>query len=106
MAKWRGQVGFCVPKETDVDVWTEEIIERSYYGDVLRNTKTPYDTKQINEGFNVSNRISFIADPYAKENFYRMKYITFAGTKWEISNIEVDTYPRMVVSLGGLWNGS
>ncbi|MBR4569566.1 MAG: hypothetical protein IKO19_02700 [Candidatus Riflebacteria bacterium] len=106
MAKWSGKIGFCVPKETDVDVWTEEIIEHAYYGDVLRNSKSPYDNERVNSGFNVSNRISFVADPYARENFYRMKYITFMGTKWIITDAEVENYPRIVVSLGGLWNGS
>jgi len=106
MAKWYGQIGFCIPKETDVDVWTEEIIEHSYYGDVIRNTRSNYDNSQINTGFNVSNRISFVADPYARENFYRMKYITFMGTKWTITSAEIEDYPRIVVNLGGLWHGA
>ena len=105
MAKWHGQIGFCIPKETDLDVWTEEIVEHSYYGDVLRNTKSNYDNSQINTGFNIANRISFVADPFARENIYRMKYATFMGTKWIIAGVEVDSYPRVVVTLGGLWNG-
>jgi len=106
MAKWYGQIGFCIPKETDLDVWTEEIVERSYYGDVLRNSKTSYTgNTEINEGFNISNRISFVADPFVKENIYNMKYATFMGTKWKIINVEVE-YPRLTVNLGGLWNGS
>lgn len=104
MAKWYGQIGFAVTEETAPDVWTEHIIERSYYGDVLRNYKTSGVSTEINEGFNISNQISFIADPYAKENFYRMKYVTFMGTKWKINDIEVQ-YPRLIMSLGGLWNG-
>lgn len=104
MAKWYGQIGFAVTHETDTDVWTEDIIERSYYGDVLRNTRSNNADNQINEGFNISNQISFIADPYARENLYRMKYVTFMGTRWKINNIEVQ-YPRLIMSLGGLWNG-
>lgn len=105
MAKWYGQIGFAITKETDLDVWTEEIIEHNYYGDVLRNNKSNYANDEINSGFNISNRISFIADPFARENIYRMKYATFMGTKWNITSVEVDNYPRIVVSLGGLWNG-
>lgn len=105
MAKWYGQIGFAVTHETDTDVWVEDIIERSYYGDVLRNTRSNNTDNQINEGFNISNQISFVADPYARENLYRMKYVTFMGTKWKINNIEVQ-FPRLIMSLGGLWNGS
>lgn len=104
MAKWFGQIGFAVTEETAPDVWTEHIIERSYYGDVLRNYRSNTTVNDINEGFNISNQISFIADPYAKENFYRMKYVTFMGTRWKIENIEVQ-FPRLIMSLGGLWNG-
>lgn len=105
MAKWYGQIGFAVTEETAPDVWTERMIERSYYGDVLRNTRTSNGSSQINEGFNISNQISFVADPYARENLYRMKYVTFMGTKWKVNDIEVQ-YPRLLLSLGGLWNGS
>ena len=105
MAKWYGQIGFEITKETDLDVWTELIEERSYYGDILRNNRSSYNgDTEVNEGFNISNRISFIADPYARENMYRMKYATFMGTKWKIRDIEVE-YPRLTMTLGGLWNG-
>ena len=105
MAKWYGQIGFEITRETDLDVWTELIEERSYYGDVIRNNRSDYrGDNEVNQGFNITNRISFIADPYAKENFYRMRYATFMGAKWKIANIEVE-YPRLIMTLGGLWNG-
>lgn len=104
MAKWFGQIGFAVTEETAPDVWVEHIVERSYYGDVLRNVRSTSTVNQINEGFSISNQISFVADPYAKENFYRMKYVTFMGAKWKINEVEVQ-YPRLIMQLGGLWNG-
>lgn len=105
MAKWKGQIGFAVLIETDLDVWTEQIVERSYYGDILHNSRSNYvGDNEVNQGFNISNKISFIADPYARENMYRMKYATFMGTKWKISSVDVE-YPRLTMSLGGLWNG-
>lgn len=105
MAKWYGQIGFAKTIETDLDVWTEMIVEHNYYGDVLRNSKSRYyRDNEVNEGFNISNRISFVADPYARENIYQMKYATFMGTRWKIESVEVE-YPRLIISLGGLWNG-
>ena len=105
MAKWYGKIGFEITRETDLDVWTEEIIEQPYYGDVLRNSRSNFlGDNEVNQGFNISNRISFIADPYARENLYRMRYATFMGTKWKITDVEVE-YPRLIMTLGGLWNG-
>ena len=105
MAKWYGQIGFAEMKETDLDVWTEQIVEHSYYGDVMHNSRSNYvGDNEVNQGFNIANKISFIADPYARENMYRMRYATFMGTRWKITNVEVE-YPRLTMSLGGLWNG-
>lgn len=106
MAKWYGQIGFVITHETDTDVWTEDIIEHPYYGDILRNSRTSNADNQINEGFNISNQISFVADPYARENFYRMKYVTIRGIKWKITGADVESFPRIIINVGGLWNGS
>ena len=104
MAKWYGQIGFAETREADTDVWVEDIVEHSYYGDVLRSNKSSYRTNEINDGFNISNRISFIADPYARENMYQMKYATYMGQRWKITEVELE-YPRLIMTFGGLWNG-
>jgi hypothetical protein len=33
-----------------------------------------------------------------------MRYVEFMGTKWKITNIEVQ-YPRLTLSIGGEYNG-
>lgn len=104
MAKWFGQIGFAITEETAPDVWTEHIVEHSYYGDVLKNYRTSLNINQINDGFNINNQISFVADPFARENFYQMKYVTYMGTRWKINEVEVQ-FPRLIMTLGGLWNG-
>lgn len=104
MAKWAGKIAFQTTVETSIGVWEEQIIERSYYGDVIKNYRSLENNSEINDGVNISNQISFIADPYANENFHNIRYTYFMGTKWRVTNIEVQ-YPRLIMNLGGVWNG-
>jgi len=104
MARYSGKIGFAVQKETAPGVWTEKIIERIYYGDVLRNSRRLQNSGDLNDDIEISNRLSIIADPYAYENFHAMRYAVFMGSKWKVSDAEVE-YPRLILSLGGLYNG-
>ncbi len=103
MAKWFGVIGFAETVETVPGVWENKITEREYYGDVIRNTRRLQSTDQVNDDINISNEISIVADPYAMNNFHSMRYVEFMGSNWKVSNIDVQ-YPRLVLSLGGVWN--
>lgn len=104
MAKFYGAIGYAVTKETAPGVWTEEIAEQSYYGDLTRNMRRLQDSGDLNDDINVANEISIVADPYANANFHSMRYVAFMGAKWKISKVEVQ-YPRLILTLGGVYNG-
>lgn len=104
MAKWFGKIGFADQSETAPGVWTVGIISREYYGDVIRNTRRLQSTDQVNDDITISNEISIVADPYAMNNFHSIRWIEWMGTKWKATNIDVQ-YPRLVISLGEVWNG-
>ena len=104
MAKYYGAIGYAETVETKPGVWKEQITERMYSGDLLRNTSRFQSTDKLNDDINISNEISIIADPYANQNFHLMRYIEFMGTKWKITNVEVQ-YPRLILTIGGLYNG-
>lgn len=104
MAKFYGKIGYANTVETKPGVYEEQIIERSYYGDLIRNTRRLQSADQVNDDINISNEISIVADPYATNNFHTMRYAVFMGTKWKISNVEV-SYPRLILTLGGVYNG-
>lgn len=104
MAKWYGSIGYAETVETNPGVWVEKITERNYYGDVYRNTRKLQSTEYLNDSINISNEISIVADPYANDHIYSMRYITFQGAKWKISNVDVKP-PRLTLSIGGLYNG-
>lgn len=103
MAKWFGKIGFAESAETKPGVWEDTITVREYFGDLNRNTRRLQTTDQFNDDIDISNEISIVSDPYANENFHAMRYAEFMNAKWKITSVEVQ-YPRLVLSLGGLWN--
>lgn len=103
MAKFYGVIGFIDTVEQRAGVWVEEVIERNYYGDVIRDTLRLQSSTHLNDNVNVSNQISIVSDPYANQNFHAMRYIEFMGTRWKITDVEVK-HPRLILSIGGLYN--
>ena len=104
MNKFYGKIGYAILEETVPGVWVEQIVERSYYGDVIRNIRRLQSSENLNDNINVSNEISIVADAFANQNFHSMRYVEYMGTKWKVSSIEVK-YPRLILSIGGVYNG-
>ena len=103
MAKFYGKIGYADTKETAPGVWVEQITERNYYGELVRNTRRLESSGNLNDNINIANEISIVADPYANSHFHEMRYAEFQGARWKVSNVEVK-YPRLILTLGGLYN--
>lgn len=103
MAKFAGKIGFAVTEETKPGVWTERMVEYRYYGDLTRNTRRLQSSGNLNDNVTISNQISIVADPFAKENFHAMRYVELYGTKWKITSVEIQ-YPRLILELGDVYN--
>lgn len=105
MAKWFGKVGYSETVETVPGVHTPQITVHEYYGDVKRNsTKWAGNSESTNDNRTVNVQISIVADPFAIEKFYSMKWIEYMGVKWEIASVEPEL-PRLLLTLGGIFNG-
>lgn len=104
MARWYGKVGYATTVETVPGVHEEQITERSYYGDVNRNTRRLESSGNLNDNVNVANEISIVSDAYAELNFHAMRYVEFMGARWKITNVQVER-PRLILTLGGVYNG-
>jgi len=104
MAKFYGPIGYAVTTETTPGVWTEEITEHFYYGDLLQNVRRLQSGDHLNDDINISNKISILADPFAYTNFHTIRYVEFMGTKWKVSEVDVQ-YPRLILTIGGVYNG-
>lgn len=103
MAKYSGKLGFVVTSETTPGVWTEVVVERSYFGDVNRFSRRWQNASKINDDIDINNEISVVADIYAIENLGNLRYAEWIGQKWKITGIEVQ-YPRLILTVGGLYN--
>lgn len=104
MAKYYGNIGYAETLETSPGIWESKIIERPYYGDVLKLSRKYTDDNTINGNVNINNKISIIADPYALSNFSNIRYVIWMSNKWKVSEITVE-YPRLTLTIGGLYNG-
>ena len=104
MSRWYGMIGYGCPCETAPGVYTDRIIERPYYGDLINNTESNEQSESLNDDIQIRNDISIIADAYACQNFHLMKYVTFMGARWKIRSVKV-AHPRLALSIGGVYNG-
>lgn len=105
--KYHGKIGFEHElTETSPGIWEPAVVtEREYSGDLLEFSRRTQNAAKVNEDMTLSNQISIIADAYLNENLYAIRYITFMGSKWKIDSVKVE-YPRLILSLGGLYNGN
>ena len=104
MAKFCGKVGYAFSREIAPDVYDDEVVEKTYYGDVTKNNRRWEKGTDINDDLNVSNTFSIMADAYAYEHFFAIKYIEWMGARWKVTNVEVQR-PRLIFSVGGVYNG-
>lgn len=104
MAKFYGEIGYAELIETSPGVWEEQITTtRNYCGDLIRNSRRMQVSDSVNDDINISNEISIIADPFAYKNFHWIRYVDYMGTKWKITNVEVQ-YPRLLLTIGGVYH--
>lgn len=107
--KFYGKVGYLlgsVEEEGEREGnWVENMEERTYYGDVLRNTRRwEGNSDSVNDDLMLNNSFSILADGFAYENYGRMKYVDWMGSLWKITNVEVQR-PRLILTIGGVYNG-
>ena len=102
--KWFGKIGFSDTIEKSPGVHVPEIVEKDYYGDLIKNVKRTNDGDKVNDDISLSNQLSIISDPYNQNHFHSIKYVEMFGAKWKVSSVEVQ-FPRLLLSLGGMYNG-
>ena len=107
MAKFHGKVGYNqgpVESPSGSGVYVPNIIEKTYFGDVIRNTRKIQEGTIVNEDLSVQNSISIVADAYANLNFFAIRYVEWLGGLWTVYEVVVEA-PRLVLRLGGVYNG-
>lgn len=107
MAKYYGAIGFShtYEDENSPGDWVTGIVEKKYKGEVLRNKRNWQDSGHLNDNLTIKNEISILADEFAYRNLHEICYVTWLGTKWKVSEIEIQ-YPRLNLTIGGVYNDS
>lgn len=105
MARYRGLIGYIREEETSPDVFEPVIVEKTHSGEILKESSR-YErgsSESTNDNLSITNRISIVADDI-EHDLSTMKYATLFGKKWKIVSFEVQR-PRVILQLGGLYNG-
>jgi hypothetical protein len=106
--RFSGAVGYATNAESVPGVWTEVFTVKTYYGDFIQyssRSEPPLlvpPTLNGNVGMQIS--LSIVADAYAYANFSNIRYVTWRGQAWRVSNVAVQR-PRLILTIGELWNG-
>lgn len=106
--RFSGTVGYATSTETAPGVWTDVITEKTYSGDVTRGSVRLEPPLAVPPGTSVNlaleNSFSILADAEAYENIKNIRYVTWQGQRWRVTNVEVRR-PRLIIAVGELWNG-
>lgn len=106
MAKFYDAIGYAETKETAPGVWREETVEYFYKGDVTRNTKRYENGEGLNDNLSVNVNISIVADQYAFQHWFNIRYVRWNGAKWKVREVDATQRPRLILTLGGIYNGN
>lgn len=106
MARFFGKIGYgnSIENPEDSGIWVDAITEFEYYGDIVRNNRKLNPGENLNSNVAVGNSISIVADQYAIDNFFSIRYVEWAGVFWTVTDVEVQS-PRLILSIGDVYNG-
>lgn len=105
MAKFYGAVGYYTETlEVRPGIYKEILVERNYCGDVLRSSRRLEPGDGVNDNVAINNLISIVADPYAYDHIFAIRYIRWMGVLWKVESCEVQDR-RILLTIGGVYHG-
>lgn len=104
MAKFYGAIGFVLMRETLPDVWESVETPKMYAGDLIRNQRRWTNGESVNEDLDISNEVSILLDDFIQKNLGAIKWVEAMGQKWKVNSVSIE-YPRVRLTLGGVYNG-
>ena len=105
MPKFFGKIGLFTQAETAPGVWEETIVEKGVYGEIVRDNRRFQNHSTQNDNITISNSFSIVADKEAYTYFHNIRYIEYMGTKWKVESVDASNPPRLVLDVGGVYNG-
>ncbi len=105
MAKFYGIIGIADYVEDGLDIYRETIVERPYSGDIIRKSNRFVAGQSVNDNLTINMQVSIVADPYINQHFPSIRYIVVNGCKWKVASVDSSNYPRLILTLGDVYNG-
>lgn len=99
MAKFYDMIGFVRTEETEPGIWEPIAEEKLYSGEVSQTTARWEDNGRINANLEINHTVSVILDNYIAQNMFALRYVCYAGRRWNVAKISV-LPPRMILTLG------
>lgn len=103
MSKYSGFIGYENTDYVGDSVYVERYTERKAYGEIVHNTRRLTGDEQRNSNLTMNERISIVATPFERQNYWRIRYATYMGVKWKVDSVEVK-FPRLILTLGEIFN--
>ena len=104
LARFSGVIGYALTVESSPGVWSNQIVEKKYRGDIISNQRQIQPGENLNDNVTIENSISIIANAYAYENIGIMKYVVMYNAAWKIKSFSVER-PRISITIGEVYNG-
>lgn len=104
--KYCGNIGFMHTENDGDGIWTERMVVKKFCGDVTSySSKWQTDSSKQNDDLSVSVSISIVANAFARNYFSEIRYCEWMGVKWKVANVDPTQPPRLILTLGGVYNG-
>lgn len=105
--KFSGEIGFLISTkgETKPGVYKPVIEKKKYVGDVIRNNRINQSTEYQNDNIKLNTKLSIVANMYFVQNYQNIQYVLWNGVMWKVNSVDISTYPKVYIELGGAYNG-
>lgn len=104
MARFSGIVGYSLTVNKGLGKHVQEVTERMCRGTIVRTSSRVDGGDKVNPDFVVQNSISIVADAFARDKFFAIKYVIWRGVAWSVTSVQVE-HPRLILQLGEVYNG-
>lgn len=104
MAKFCGKVGYITSIEKSPGIYENVSEEYIYYGDITNISKRWQTNENLNDDIRLEQNVSIMADSYAWENYWKIRYVIIDDIAWRVTNVQVSR-PRLILYIGGIYNG-
>lgn len=106
MTRFKGKVGFVIKDQYVDDVRKTIVVEREFTGEILNETLSYVQDDKVYDDKRFSERISIVAaELYDIEKYTDIRYVVKSGTRWSVVSTQAASRPRLILSLGGVYNG-